>query len=84
MLTRSLIGVCRTLDARPVPTGWRRKSSVRLVGRRFPEKEVSDEMSETLTEILNLHANDGESLKSWISRASELFDKCARKTNVTG
>ena len=41
-------------------------------------------MSETLTEILNLHANDGESLKSWISRASELFDKCARKTNVTG
>ena len=40
-------------------------------------------MSETLTEIFNLKAADGESLKTWISRASELFEKCERKVNVT-
>ena len=53
-----------------------------LLDQRFPQKEVTDEMSESLTEIFNLKAADGESLKAWISRASELFDRCARKTNV--
>ena len=51
--------------------------------KRFPQKDTSDEMSETLTEIFNLKAADGESLKTWISRASELFEKCERKVNVT-
>ena len=50
--------------------------------RRFPQKDASDEMSEALTEIFNVRAQDGESLKTWISRATELFDKCERKTNV--
>ncbi|CAK9117483.1 unnamed protein product, partial [Durusdinium trenchii] len=44
---------------------------------------MSDEMSETLTEIFNLKIHEGESLKAWISRASEMFDRCLRKTNVS-
>ena len=54
-----------------------------LLDQRFPQKEVTDEMSEVLTEIFNLRAAEGETLKAWISRATELFDRCARKTNVT-
>ena len=54
-----------------------------LLDQRFPQKEVTDEMSEVLTEIFNLRAAEGETLKAWIGRATELFDPCARKTNVT-
>ncbi|CAK9117488.1 unnamed protein product [Durusdinium trenchii] len=54
-----------------------------LLDARFPQKEMSDEMSETLTEIFNLKIHEGESLKAWISRASEMFDRCLRKTNVS-
>ena len=54
-----------------------------LLSKRFPEKDASDEMSENLTDIFNLRANEGESLKAWISRASEAFDKLQRKTNVS-
>ena len=53
-----------------------------LLDARFPQKEMSDEMSEALTEIFGLRAREGETLKAWISRATEQFDKCARKTNV--
>ena len=55
----------------------------KLLDKRFPQKETSDEMSEILTEIFSLKINEGESLKSWISRGSELFDRCQRKTNVS-
>ena len=51
--------------------------------RRFPQKNGSDELSETLTEIFSLRSQEGESLKTWISRATEAFDKCARKTSVS-
>ena len=54
-----------------------------LLGKRFPEKDASDEMSENLTDIFNLKAAEGETLKGWISRASEAFDKLQRKTNVS-
>ena len=51
--------------------------------RRFPQKDESDELSETLTEIFSLRSQEGESLKTWISRATEAFDKCLRKTSVS-
>ena len=54
-----------------------------LLDRRFPQKEASDELSENLTKIFELRANEGESLKSWVSRASEAFDNLQRKTNVS-
>ena len=54
-----------------------------LLSRRFPEKDASDEMWENLTDIFNLRANEGESLKAWISRACEAFDKLQRTTNVS-
>lgn len=40
-------------------------------------------MSEVLTEIFSLRATPGETLKAWISRASELFDRCQRKVSVS-
>ena len=54
-----------------------------LLDERFPQKDASDEMSETLTQVFNLKAAEGESLKVWISRATELFDRCSRKCQVT-
>ena len=60
-----------------------RQRILTLLDKRFPEKDASDEMSENLTEIFNLKASEGETLKGWISRASEAFDKLQRKTNVS-
>jgi hypothetical protein len=53
-----------------------------LLSKRFPDKDASDEMSENLTDVFNLRANEGEALKAWISRPTEAFDKLQRKTNV--
>lgn len=55
----------------------------KLLDQRFPAKEASDEMSEIMTEVFSLRAAEGESLKTWVSRATELFDRCQRKTNVS-
>ena len=54
-----------------------------LLDERFPQKEASDEMSEVLTAIFNIKAAEGETLKVWISRATEMFDRCKRKCSVT-
>eukprot|EP00435_Cladocopium_sp_Y103_P031858 s655_g8.t1 len=54
-----------------------------LLDERFPQKEASDEMSEALTEVFNLKALEGETLKVWISRATEMFDRCKRKCQVS-
>ncbi|CAJ1456909.1 unnamed protein product [Effrenium voratum] len=54
-----------------------------ILDARFPQKDVSDEMSETLTAVFGLRAQEGESLKVWIARAGELFDSCHRKCKVT-
>ena len=50
--------------------------------QRFPQKDTTDEMGETLGLIFGLRPNDGESMKSWVARATELFDRCERKTQV--
>ena len=39
----------------------------KILDKRFPEKDSSDELAEVL---------DGESLRQWRSRATELFEKC--------
>ena len=55
---------------------------LRLLEARFPQRDETDELAEVLNEVFNLHAKDGESLRSWISRATELFDRCERKSGV--
>ena len=55
----------------------------KLLDQRFPQKDSSDEMSEILTEVFNLRVQEGETLKAWISRASEVFEKCSRRANVS-
>ena len=50
-----------------------------LLSKRFPDKDASDEMSENLTDVFNLRANEGEALKAWISRATEAFGQTATK-----
>ncbi|CAK9004412.1 unnamed protein product, partial [Durusdinium trenchii] len=53
-----------------------------LLDARFPAEEASDEMSEIMTQVFNLRAAEGETLKTWASRVTELFVRCQRKTNV--
>ena len=55
----------------------------RLLDQRFPQKDNTDEMAEVLSAVFALKAAEGESLKTWVSRASELFDRCQRKCNVS-
>eukprot|EP00435_Cladocopium_sp_Y103_P065475 s772_g27.t1 len=55
----------------------------KLLDGRFPQKETTDILGEILGEVFNLRAKQNETLKAWIARASELFDRCERKTNVT-
>ena len=53
---------------------------LRLLEARFPQRDETDELAEVLNEVFNLRAKDGESLRSWISRA--MFDRCERKSGV--
>ena len=53
-----------------------------LLDQRFPIRDQTDELGELLTEVFTLRATEGESLKGWIGRASELFDRLNRKTGV--
>ena len=39
-------------------------------------------MSETLTAVFGLKSHEGETLKVWIARAGELFDRCKRICGV--
>eukprot|EP00435_Cladocopium_sp_Y103_P035287 s382_g9.t1 len=55
---------------------------LKLLDARFPERDETDELAEVLNEVFNLRAREGESLRSWISRATELFDRCERKSGV--
>ena len=54
----------------------------KLLDQRFPVKGKTDELGELLTEVFQLRFKENESLKAWVARASELFDRLARKTKV--
>ena len=53
-----------------------------LLDKRFPQQEVVDELGEILGEVFGLKSHEGENMKQWTARASELFDRCHRKTGV--
>eukprot|EP00435_Cladocopium_sp_Y103_P028482 s443_g7.t1 len=53
-----------------------------ILDRRFPEKEKSDELAEVLAEVFSLRAKEGEALRTWISRGTEVFDRCERKSGI--
>ena len=53
-----------------------------LLDKRFPDKDKTDELGEMLTEVFSLKAQANETVKGWIGRASELFDRLNRKTQV--
>ena len=54
-----------------------------ILDRRFPQQEQVDELGEILTEVFNLRSLEGENMKQWTARGSELFDRCQRKTGVS-
>eukprot|EP00435_Cladocopium_sp_Y103_P057373 s281_g19.t1 len=53
-----------------------------LLDKRFPEREKTDELAEVLSEVFSLRAKEGETIRSWISRSTELFLRCERLTGV--
>ncbi len=53
-----------------------------LLDVRFPAKDQTDELGEMMNEVFTLRTLPGETLKGWIGRASELFDRLKRKTGV--
>ena len=55
---------------------------LKLLDRRFPEKDKTDELGEMMHEIFALKTQTGETVKGWIGRASEVFERLKRKTNV--
>ena len=55
---------------------------LKLLDRRFPEKDKTDELGEMMHEIFALKTQSGETVKGWIGRASEVFDRLKRKTSV--
>ncbi|CAK8985736.1 unnamed protein product [Durusdinium trenchii] len=54
-----------------------------ILDKRFPQQETVDELGEILNEIFGLRSHEGESMRQWTARASELMDKCHRKTGVS-
>jgi len=55
---------------------------LRLLDARFPERDQTDELAEVLNEVFSLRATEGGSLRAWVSRATDLFDRCERKGGV--
>lgn len=53
-----------------------------LLDKRFPQKDEIDELGEVMGEIFNLRIKESESIKAWIGRSQELFERCKRKTSV--
>ena len=58
------------------------KTIWKILDDRFPKLEVVDELGKILTEVFSLRAREGENMKQWTARASELFDRCVRKTGA--
>eukprot|EP00435_Cladocopium_sp_Y103_P029768 s480_g7.t1 len=54
----------------------------KLLDARFPSKDKSDELGELLTEVFQLRVIEGETVKTWVARTAELFDRLSRKTQV--
>ena len=74
-------------DNRAPPAGKYQKTGgekvlFRLLDKRFPDKDDTDEQAETLREIFALRAKEGETIRQWIATASQAFDKCERKGRV--
>eukprot|EP00435_Cladocopium_sp_Y103_P073746 s182_g45.t1 len=69
------------------PTDYQKKDGDALIWKildsRFPKLETVDELGEIMTEVFSLRAREGESMKQWTARASELFDRMNRKTGVS-
>ena len=55
---------------------------LKILDSRFPEKDKTDELGEMMHEIFALKTQSGETVKGWIGRASEVFERLKRKTNV--
>ena len=49
---------------------------------RFPDKLQHDHMAESLKEVFQLSAQEGESMAAWTSRVQDTFSRCRRKVNV--
>lgn len=82
LLSGKALECCEHLDPSTYQVKGGESVLFKQLDSRFPQKDASDELSETLTEVFSVRAVEGESLKTWISRASELFDRCKRKCNV--
>ena len=55
----------------------------KLLETRFPQKDSTDELGEMMTQVFSMRSQDGETLKSWVAKTSDLFERCARKTGVS-
>ena len=55
----------------------------KLLDRRWPEKDRTDEIGENIAEVFALKAREGEGVRQWCARAREVFDRCSRKSGVT-
>ena len=54
----------------------------KILESRFPEKEPTDLMGESLGEVFSLCAKDGETAQAWTARVRDTFDKCKRRANT--
>lgn len=82
LLTGKALETCEHLEPEEYQKSGGDKLIWQLLDTRFPKQEVVDELAETLAEVFHLQAKDGETMKQWSARASELLDRCKRKTGV--
>ncbi|CAJ1420483.1 unnamed protein product [Effrenium voratum] len=69
------------------PSEYQKKGGEKVIftilDQRYPEQEKVDELGEMLSEVFALRSQEGGSLRTWASCATEIFDRCHRKTGVT-
>eukprot|EP00435_Cladocopium_sp_Y103_P067521 s299_g30.t1 len=84
LLTGKALECVEHLDASSYQVEGGEKQLFTLLDQRFPDKDKTDELGELLTEVFALKVQSNETVKGWIGRASELFDRLNRKTQEIG
>jgi hypothetical protein len=80
LLTSKALEAVEHLDLSVYQCADGERAIFKILDKRFPEKDSSDELAEVLNDIFSMRVKDCESLGQCVSRATEMFEKCERKS----
>lgn len=80
LLTSKALEAVEHLDLSLYQCADGERAIFKILDKRFPQKDSSDELAEVLNDIFSMRVKDCERLGQCVSRATEMFEKCERKS----